>query len=185
MLSSTGDAEAIPPDRLVEAIPKDLVRDDEVIILALRPSPLFIVLTPATGVMSLLIVMLLMALLAATTVWIPWTEEQAYVLGATLIGCRFGWQTLEWFNRLYILTDRRIITRSGVLRISVFETRLKSIQHTTVYRRVRERVFNLGSIGFATSGSDVFDTFWVMVRQPFNVHRTIVEAIQRYGNHRH
>lgn len=184
MLAATGDAEAMPADELIGAIPKELVRDDEVIILALRPSLLFIVLAPAGGLMFLLIITLLLALLAATVPWIPWAEEQAYLLGVILIGVRLLWQGLEWFNRLYILTDRRIITRSGVLRISVFETRLKSIQHTSVFRRVRERVFNLGSIGFATAGSDVFETFWVMVRQPFAVHRTIVEAIQRYGNHR-
>jgi hypothetical protein len=95
---------------------------------------------------------------------------------------RLGWQGLEWFNRVYVLTDRRIITRSGVLRVSVYEAQLKFIQHTTVLRRVRERVCGLGTIGFATAGSDVFDTFWVMIRQPFAVHKIVVEAIHRYGN---
>ena len=41
--------------------------------------------------------------------------------------------------------------------------------------------FASGTIGFATSGSDVFDALWVMIRQPFAVHKTVVEAIQRYG----
>ncbi len=73
--------------------------------------------------------------------------------------------------------------RMGVLRVSVFEAPLRNIQHTSVFRLLRERLFGLGSIGFATAGSDVFDAFWVTVRQPFGVHRTVVEAIRRYGRH--
>jgi hypothetical protein len=68
----------------------------------------------------------------------------------------------------------------GVLRVAVFQTQLKNIQHTSVFTRVRERLFGLGTIGFATSGSDVFEAFWLMIRQPFAVHRTVVEAIERY-----
>ena len=37
--------------------------------------------------------------------------------------------------------------------------------------------------GFATAGSDVFDAFWVTIRQPFAIHREVVEAIERYGRH--
>ena len=33
----------------------------------------------------------------------------------------------------------------------------------------------------ATAGSDVFDAFWVMIRQPYAVHKVVVETIQRYG----
>jgi hypothetical protein len=80
-----------------------------------------------------------------------------------------------------MLTDRRIISRGGVLRLSVFETQLKNIQHTSVFASVRERVLGLGTIGFATAGSDTFEAFWTMVRNPFAVHKTVVDAIRRYG----
>ena len=74
--------------------------------------------------------------------------------------------------------------RVGVLRVSVFQTDLRKIQHTSVFTRVRERVFGLGTIGFATAGSDVFEAFWVMVAQPFAVHKIVVETIQKYGRTR-
>jgi hypothetical protein len=82
---------------------------------------------------------------------------------------------------VYVLTDRRIIRRMGVLRMSIFESPLRNIQHTSVYARLRERLFGLGTIAFATAGSDAFDALWVMVRRPFDVHRTVNEAIRRYG----
>jgi hypothetical protein len=179
---NTGEAEAIADEQVEAFLPKDILRDDEVIILAMRPSALFILLASLGGLMAILIVTLALALLAATAPWVFWHQEDAFLFGAILISMRLGWQGLEWFNRVYVLTDRRIITRSGVLRVSVYEAQLKFIQHTTVLRRVRERVCGLGTIGFATAGSDVFDTFWVMIRQPFAVHKIVVEAIHRYGN---
>lgn len=181
--SRFSDAPAITTEQIDTDSVSNLVRDDEIIILLLRPSLLFIVLVPLGSIMALLIVTLALALLAAKVSWIGWNEQQAYMLGFTLICLRLGWQTLEWINRVYILTDQRIITRSGVLRVSVFEAQLKRIQHTSMFMRLRERVFGLGTIGFATAGSDMLDSFWIMLRHPFAVHRTIVETIQRYGNH--
>ena len=164
------------------ALPADLIHDDEIIILLLRPSVLYILLSTLGSLMAIAIISLILALAAAKfSRIVGWSETSAFALGAVLALIRLSWQTLDWYNRLFVLTDRRIIRRMGVLRVSVFETKLKNIQHTSVFMRVRERVFGLGTIGFATSGSDVFDALWVMVRQPFAVHKTIVEAIRRYG----
>ena len=46
---------------------------------------------------------------------------------------------------------------------------------------MRERIFGLGSIGFATAGSDVFEAFWVMINRSFAVHRIVVKTIEKYG----
>ena len=70
----------------------------------------------------------------------------------------------------------------GVLRVSVFEAPLRNIQHTSVFSLLRERLFGLGTIGFATAGSDVFEAYWVMIPRPFAVHKVVVDAIERYGN---
>ena len=68
----------------------------------------------------------------------------------------------------------------GVLRVALFQTTFRNIQHTSIFARVRERVFGLGTIGFATAGSDVFEAFWLMIRQPYAVHKAIVDAMRRY-----
>lgn len=182
----TGEAEAASIDQAEALLPRELIRDDEIIIMLLRPSSLFIVLASLRSIAAILIFTLGFALLVAKVSWLRtgWSEEQVYLLGAALIALRIGWQALEWVNRVYVLTDRRIITRSGVLRVNVYEAPLRRIQHTSVFMRIRERMFGLGTIGFATAGSDVFDTFWVMVRQPFAVHRVVTETIRRYGSPR-
>ncbi len=176
----TSEAPELSAQR-VDAVPAGLVHDDEIVILLLRPSLLYIPLACLTSLTLIAVVTLALALLATKLSWIPWVDSHAYALGVVLAAARLAWQALDWWGRLFILTDRRIIRRMGVLHVCAFEARLKSIQHTSVFRLLRERLFGLGTIGFATAGSDVFDAFWVMVRQPFAVHRVVVDAIHRYG----
>lgn len=174
------DATALPAAQPITALPKELLDDGEIVILLLRPSPLYIVLSSLGGLVVIALVTFALAYLARLP-WIGWSDRQAFMLGIGLASLRLGWQLLEWASRLYILTDRRIITRGGVFRLQVFETQLKHVQHTSVFASLRERLTSLGTIGFATAGSDTFESFWVMIRQPFAVHKMIVEAIRKYG----
>jgi membrane protein YdbS with pleckstrin-like domain len=179
--SEAPGVEAIEPRRAVALLPADLLHDDEVIILLLRPSILFVPLSCMTSLAFIALIAFFLAYLARWQPWIGWTDTQAFALGIGLAALRLAWQVAEWLTRIYVLTDRRIVTRVGVLRVSVFQCELRRIQHTSVVTRVRERVFGVGSIGFATAGSDVFETFWVTLRQPFAVHKIVVQAIKRYG----
>jgi membrane protein YdbS with pleckstrin-like domain len=163
-------------------LPADLIHDDEIIILLLRPSMLYVPLAALSGLGLIAVLTLALAYMARLP-WVGWTDSHAFMLGLGLAALRLGWQALEWWSRLYVLTDRRIIRRMGVLRVAVFQTPLKNIQHISVFRRVRERLFSLGTIGFATAGSDVYEAFWVMVNQPFAVHKVVSETMERYGRH--
>jgi uncharacterized membrane protein YdbT with pleckstrin-like domain len=106
---------------------------------------------------------------------------QAFGLGLVFAGIRLGWQFLDWANRLYVLTDRRVIRRRGVFQVDVFEARLDRIQQTSVLQLVRERIFGLGSIAFATAGTSRLEALWEAVYAPFEVQKTVIEAIDRYG----
>ena len=174
------DAGAMEIDQSAALLGKDLVQDGEIILLMLRPSLWFVMLSSLGSLVMIALFTFALAYVSQTS-WAAWNDTQAFAIGMGLVALRLGWQFLEWLSRVYILTDRRIITRSGVLRVAVFEAQLKNIQHTSVFAQVRERVCGLGSIGFATAGSDTFDAFWVMIKQPFAVHRTVVETIRRYG----
>lgn len=174
------DVTAMPAPPPALALSKELVHDDEVVILMLRPSLMYVVLSSLGGLVFIALVTFALAYLARLP-WIGWSDRQAFMLGVGLATLRVGWQFLEWVSRVYILTDRRIICRGGVLRVVVFQTQLKNIQHTSVFARFRERLFGLGTIGFATAGSDTLEAYWVMIRQPFAVHKTVVQAIKRYG----
>jgi hypothetical protein len=83
-------------------------------------------------------------------------------------------------SRTYVLTDRRIIRIKGVLRVEVFQTELKHLQHTEVLVSIRERLFALGTISFSTAGTGFPEAYWLMLRRPYAVHQRILQAINRY-----
>lgn len=174
------DAPTVSLGKAASSLPAELIRDDEIILLMLRPSMWYILLSCTTSLALIAIASLALAWLSSLP-WATWTDFHAIELGLALIALRLSWQTLEWWNQLYVLTDRRVIRRAGVLRLYIFECSLNRIQHTIVVRGVLERLCGLGTIGFATAGSDTFDAFWVMIRHPFRVHRMVVDAIRKYG----
>ncbi len=179
--SGATDAQELVVDQLQSALPAGLLADDEIVVLMLRPSLLFVGLSSLASLTIIAVVTLTLALLAIRIIWLPWSELAAYAMGAAVATARLLWQCLEWWGLVYVLTDRRVIRRTGVLQVSIFEAPLRNIQHTSIFQPFRERIFGLGSIGFATAGSDVFDAFWVMIRQPYAVHKVVMETIQRYG----
>jgi len=162
-------------------LPADLIQDDEVIILLIRPSAWYILLGSLGRLALIAIITMMLAYLPNRITWLPWTDANAFTLGAGLVTLSLAWQTLDWFGRVYVLTDRRLIRKKGVLRVAVFEAALSRIQHTSVFRSMRERLTGVGTIGFATAGSDTYEAFWAMIARPYAVHKTVVEAINRYG----
>lgn len=180
---ATGAVDGVPPARTLRAgvLPADVLSGNELVILLLRPSPLYI---PLSCAVSLCVIAMVAFLLAYVARWQPsvgWSDAQAFVVGVALAAMRVAWQALDWYGRVYVLTDRRVVRRMGVLRVSLVEIPLGRVQHTAVFTRVRERIFGLGTIGFASAGSDVFEVVWVTIRSPFAVHRIVTEAIDRYG----
>jgi membrane protein YdbS with pleckstrin-like domain len=191
-------AGATPPHRLAEGLtgetaadqaaaraagmlPAELLQPGEIIVLLLKPSAWFILLTPLRSLTF--IAVLAMAIDTANTYLALSLGRQNILLAAlTLILLRLFWQFLEWLSRVYVLTDRRIISVAGVLRIRVFETPLQKIQHTNLLFSLRERFFALGTIAFATAGSAFTESFWLMLSNPLQVHQKIIQTLNRYAN---
>ena len=178
-LAFSADA-AVEVDPAASVLARDLVDQDEVIILLIRPSLWYVPLSSFGSLVFIALVTFALAYMSRLP-WTNWNDTQVFALGVGLSALRLGWQMLEWMSRAYVLTDRRVITRGGVIRTAVVQAPLKNIQHTAVFASLRERVTSLGTIGFATAGSDSFESLWLMVRNPHHVHKTVLEAIRRYG----
>jgi len=180
--SDTGEVTASPLDH---ATTSPLVSDSEIIILQLKPSILYIILSSLGYLFAIAFISLLLAY-ATTINWpvtLPWSATDAALLGIILATIRIGWQALDWGARTYILTDRRIIVSWGIIRRHHFQASLFRIQHIAVTQTLRERLFGLGSIAFATAGSATYDAAWYTIDQPFKQHQIIINAIDRYGGH--
>ena len=172
---STAVAVGRPLPHALQAV----LQPDEIIILLLRPSPLYIVLSSLGTLIAAAVIGLVLAY-SAQFEWSPWTDTHAAVFAVGLASMRLGWAWLDWINHAYMLTDRRVVARRGVLRTSLSEAPLARIQNTIVVQSLRERVCFLGTIGFATAGRGTFDAFWESVAVPFEVHRRVLEAIERH-----
>jgi len=130
-----------------------------------RPSPWFIVLRPLGW-------LILIALLGLAAALVPWPPPLAGWRPHALLTCAgaallvLGWSALEWAARDYLLSERRVVWVSGVLRRLVVEAPLERIQTVVLYRSLRERLAGLGTLGFASAGTDSVEVVWAMIERP-------------------
>ena len=165
--------------RAAGMLPAELLQPGEVIILLLKPSAWFILLAPLRTLTAIIVVGLIAETINSYLALD--ISRQSIILGTlALLLLRVFWQFLEWLSRVYVLTDRRVVTVAGVLRIGVFETPLQKIQHTNMVLSLRERLFGLGTITFATAGTAAIEAFWLMLANPLEVHQKVVQTINRY-----
>ena len=182
LAAEAGDAAETEPTlaRANAMLPAELLQPGEVIILLIKPSPLFILLVPMRFIAIVLLCALLVGQLQNKGVSFGLDRYDVIVGALAIIGLRLFWQMLDWLSHVYVLTDQRIIRVMGVLNVQVFECPLQKVQQTDLILPLIQRLFWLGSIGFATAGTAGHEAFWLMVNKPLGVHKKIVETLRRY-----
>lgn len=147
----------------------------ETVLLAIRPSVWFVLIRS----LALAVVMGLIAALA----WWGFGAARAagggwVALGAAaIVLLKFMWESLEWACRSYLLTDRRVVRRAGVLRRDIADLPLRSIQHATVHRSLLERLLGVGTVGLATPGTAWTEVYFLHVDDPEMVMRKVRAAM--------
>ncbi|MEM9419953.1 MAG: PH domain-containing protein [Planctomycetota bacterium] len=160
-------------------IPAQLLQPGEIIILLLKPHPLYILLWPLKT-LTIMTLFTLLGVLFARDAGAYELAQNIVIAGILLITARLFWQLLEWLSRVYVMTDQRVITVAGVLRVRVIDTPLSNITHSELFFSLRERFFALGTLGFNTAGTAFTEAYWVMVAKPLEVHAKVVETLKRY-----
>ena len=173
-LAATGDSTTIAP-RVPAALPVD---GDEIILLLVHPSPWFVPLACLGSLAAIGCAVLAMAW-ATRFQFVPWTDTQAFALGAVIAVARLAWQVVDWTQRTFVLTDRRAMRCSGVMRSTVDQIALRDVRHTVVLAAPRERWLDVGTILFASGGAS--GLAWECVRRPQETQQVVREAIERYG----
>ncbi len=174
---SPADADngAFETPALADLVPAQLLDQNEIVILAIKPSLWFVVFESSRW----LIVLTLVALAAAG--WgeqLAWLHARAVVqASAVLMAARVGFAMLQWVARLYVLTNRRVLRLRGIFNVQVFECGLPRIQNTFLTLSWYERLLALGSIHFATAGTGQIEASWANVNRPLEVHEQVRAAI--------
>jgi dephospho-CoA kinase len=125
-------------------------RADEVVLIRTRPGLAFVFLH-RQGWWLVPAALLLLAHSAAARMWstnpVPWMVWVA--VAWLVIGLAF--RLAAWWCRSYVVTERRVVIRTGVLSRAAADVPRFRIQHTTMTQSPIERLLGLGTIGVSTA----------------------------------
>jgi len=76
---------------------------------------------------------------------------------------------LDVTSRVYVVSDRRVHARGGVLTRFTVDAPLRSVTHSAMPQTLAQRALGLGTIGFATAGTDGYEVVWRCVVRPEQV----------------
>ncbi len=172
--AATADAAVSTPVAALMA--GHVLRDGELVILILRPSRWFILLSSLKFLAVVSIVTILSVVFDDVLHVHP---RRAIEMGVWLAVGRLMWAVLQWMGRLYMLTDLRILRLSGVFNVSVFDCALRKVARTMLESTFKEKLFRVGSVDVNPQDEEQPIFQWHMVARPAHVHKQILAAIQR------
>ncbi len=151
------------------------LQDGETILLWIRPS-LWRLAIPAAIVVATVGLMAAALLVAPARGPMAWKLGVLGVLGASAL----GWFAADWWSHAYVLTNRRVISRVGVVWPMVAEAPLPAIWRVGLRRSGVERPMGLGSVT-CWGAHGLMMVRWAFVARPIGVQEAIVDAVRRYG----
>ena len=150
--TSTDNGRGSGHDRRVTGIPRRLLGVDENVVMAMRPH----IKELAVPTLVLLVVSPVATYLTAV---LPDGDAQrwlrlAVVVVAALIVLRFTvWPFLKWITTSYVVTDRRLITRVGVVARSGRDMPLSRVNDVTFeHTNLFERMLDCGTLVVESAG---------------------------------
>ena len=176
--TAAAGAEAVEqvPGSLAALLTRHVLRDGELVLLILRPSLWYILLTGLKFIAAVAILM------TAGMVWddrVPGSARIHTEIGIFFIAGRLTWALCQWMGRIYVLTDMRIVAVSGVFSPQVFECPLRKVARTRLVYTVRERLLGLGSLEIIPHDEESPAGMWQTIARPRKVHERVLTAIRR------
>ncbi len=135
------------------AFPRNLLNDSEEMILDLKPHWLYIV--PSAAAFAGAVVVALLGV-------VFWTTEGTVntlvnlVCGALVVATAawFGWSYAKWVTTMFVLTNSRILTRSGIVSKQGTAIPLERINTVFDSKSVFERVVGAGDLTIESAGAE-------------------------------
>ena len=176
-LASEGAAAAPPfSPSLAALLATHILRDGELVLLILKPSLWFVLLSSLRFIAGVLILTIAAKIFDAH---LPGPNRDYLETGLTIIAARLMWATLQWMGRLYILTDLRILCVWGIFNVELFDCPLRKVARTRLVRGLAEQVLGVGSIEIIPQDESVPFGVWQTVGRARQVHEQILATISR------
>ncbi len=170
------DSNAVAP--AVDQLPlaEELLDGGEIVLLAVRPSPWFVVFDSARWIAIGVLLLIASAMQSVNMAGL--SNQSLAELGCVMVLARMGIAVLRWVSHFYILTNRRVMRLRGVFRADILSCPLLEILNTRVSVGPHERLAGLGSILFVTE-ENRGDLNWYNIAKCEDVHSRIRRAIER------
>jgi len=160
-------------------VARERLEDGEIVILAVRPSGWFVVLTSwplLAGVAAVAAI----SLVAQT--W-PGYDVDGHMVALACVGVaalRVAVSCFQWQGRLYVLTDRRVMRIKGVFREDCYQCPLRNIREVHLSATLPDRIVAVASLIFhRADDKPVPDADWLCLANPREVCQAVQEAGRR------
>jgi uncharacterized membrane protein YdbT with pleckstrin-like domain len=155
----------------------ELLGDDEIIQLSIRPSLWCIVLYSWKLVTAT--ILLAMSILVATRGQPSFGVSIAVVVMLMLAFSIIAAATLQWASQLYVLTNRRVLRFHGVFSVDVRELGLKQVAEVQNHAAWYHPLLRLGSLCMTPTTADKQAVLWEHVARPDEIQQIVQQAIRR------
>lgn len=163
---------------LAALIAGHLIRDDEIIVLLLKPS-LWYVLLSSMMTLGVSGVLVMAGLLFGSGGGLPVSSVSLVNLGVLVAVARLMLAMLQWMGRFYILTDQRVMTVSGVVHTAVFQCPLRRVARVRLLRTSRDRLLNVGQVEIIPQDEELPISVWQTVSSPAQIRDRVAAAVAR------
>lgn len=97
-----------------------------------------------------------------------------------LVLARVAWVSVDWASRLYVLTDRRVLRRRGLVNATVYQVELRRLRRIDLRQSWPARLVGAGTINFSQRLQGEYDAAWVLAPRATALRRLVIETKQRY-----
>ena len=158
------------------AYPKNLIQQGETVALDLRPHWWYFSRNILTGIPLLILVLLVLNWDDGGFV----KDASAWIIVVLLLVWA-GWLVLKYFQwtmTYFVVTDRRVIYRTGVISKKGVEIPLERINNINFHQRVIDRIIGAGDLDIESAGRDGQSHF-DFVRHPDGVQHEIYRQMEK------
>ena len=152
----------------------------EAIIFAIRPSLWFLPLVSAPVALGVTVLAIAVHLAGPVLGGGVPPYALAMLWAAVVLGRLFA-AGIQWMGRLYVLTNRRVITVQGLARFQVRQCPLGKVLGVDLSTGPGEKLLGLGTLLFRQADRTESVRPWTCLAQPEKVRREIEQAIGRCG----
>jgi len=161
----------------VHLVPASLLQDGEIVILAIKPSSWYVLISSlpvlASAAVVAAVVYVVNVYRPATHEGLIWSLCVAVALLRMVLAC---WQ---WLGRTYVLTNLRIVSIRGLARVRWDAAALSKVRQAMPAASLPERLVGVGSIYCMVGSDDPPAVSWNTVARPAEVHEIVLDAIGR------